>query len=118
MHDVRVINPPRHFLQQPVMPDIVKVGPQVNVENPRLPLDYRFSHTLDGAMCCPFGPISIRPRLEVSLEHRLEDELERPLHHSVADRRNREDADFAPVLRYLLPPRGKWLVGAPDQFVP
>src|ERR1700757_877662 len=64
MHDVRVINPPRHFLQQPVMPDIVKVGPQVNVENPRLPLDYCFSHTLDCVMCCPLRPISVRPRLE------------------------------------------------------
>jgi hypothetical protein len=60
------------------MPDIVKIGPQVNVENPRLPLDYCFSHALDGAMCCAFGPISIRPRLEVSLEYRPEDELERP----------------------------------------
>src|SRR6516165_1058760 len=78
MHDVRVVNPPRHFLQQPVMPDIVKVGPQVKVENPRLPLDNCFGHALDGAMCCPFGPIAVRPRLEVSLEHRLEDELERP----------------------------------------
>jgi hypothetical protein len=27
-------------------------------------------------------------------------------------------AIYTPVLRYLLPPRGKWLVGAPDQFVP
>src|SRR5713101_6502430 len=45
-------------------------------------------------------------------------ELERALHHSVADRRNREDTDFASVLRYLLPPRGEWLVGTPDQFVP
>src|SRR4029077_14403127 len=118
MHDVRVINPPRHFLQQPVMPDIVKVGPQVNIENPRLPLDYCFSHALDCVMCCPLGPISVRPRLEVSLEHRLEDELERTLHHSVADRGYREDADFAPVCRFFLPPRWKWLVGAPSQFVP
>src|SRR5437667_303284 len=67
-------------------------------------------------MCCPFGPISIRPRLEVSLEHRLEDELERPLHHSVADRRNREDADFALVLAFpyvgdIANGRAPWLHG-------
>lgn len=33
----------RLLAQQPVMPDIVKVGPQVNVESTRLPLDYCFS---------------------------------------------------------------------------
>src|SRR6516162_7871789 len=96
MHDVRVIYPPRHFLQQPVMPDIVKVGPQVNVENSCLPLDYGFSHSLDRVMCCPLGPITVRPRLEVSLEYRLEDELECPLHHPVPDRGYREDADLPP----------------------
>src|SRR3977135_1227373 len=118
MHDLRVINPLCHFLQQPVMPDIVKVGAQVEVENARLPLDYCLGDSLDRVMCCPLGPISKRSRLEIRLEDRLEYELERALHHSVADRWNREDTDFAPVLRYLLPPRGEWLVGAPDQFVP
>jgi hypothetical protein len=29
VHDVRVINPLCHFFQQPVVPDIVKVGSQV-----------------------------------------------------------------------------------------
>jgi hypothetical protein len=38
MHDVRVINPLRHFRQQPVMPDVVEVCAQVKVENTRLPL--------------------------------------------------------------------------------
>src|SRR6516165_8374144 len=118
MHDIRVVNPARHFLQQPVMPDIVKVGPQVKVENPRLPLDYCFGHALDCVMCCPLGSISIRPRLEVSLEYRLEDELERTLQHSVPDRWNRKDADFTPVFRYLVLPGRKRLVGPPDQFVP
>src|SRR6476660_353862 len=96
----------------------VKVGAQVKVEDPRLPPDYRLGNSLDRIMSCPLGTISKRSRLEIRLEDRLEYELERPLHHSVADRRNREDADFAPVLRYLLPPRREWLVGAPDQFVP
>src|SRR5580704_17899498 len=118
MHDVRVVYPLRHFRQQPVVPDIVKVGAQINVEDPRLPLDYRLSNSLDRFMSSPLGTISKRSRLEIRLDDRLEYELERALHHSVADRRNREDADFAPVLRYLLPPRGKWLAGAPDQFVP
>src|SRR5689334_11724430 len=86
MHDVLVVDPLSHFLQQPVMPDIVKVGSQIKVEDPRLPLSYCFRHSLDRVVCCPLGPISIRPRLEVRLEHRFEDELERTLHHSVPDR--------------------------------
>src|ERR1700746_1656624 len=61
--------------------------------------------------------LSIRPRLEVRLKHRFEDELERTLHHSVPNRRDRQDADFAPVFRYLLLPGWEWLVGAPGQFV-
>src|SRR5881392_1166092 len=117
MHDVLVVDPLSHFLQQPVMPDIVKVGSQIKVEDPRLPLSYCFSHSLDRVVCCPLGPISIRPRLEVRLEHRFEDELERTLHHSVPDRRDRQDADFAPVFRYLLLPGWEWLVGAPGQFI-
>ena len=117
MHDLGVINPLCHFCQQPVVPDIVKVGTQVEVEDARLPLDYCLSHSLDRVMCCPLGPISKRPRLAIRLEDRFEYELERALHHSVADRRNRKDADFAPVLWYLLPPGWEWLVGVPSQLV-
>src|SRR5246500_4415187 len=117
MHDVLVVDPLSHFLQQPVMPDIVKVGSQIKVEDPRLPLSYCFRHSLDRVVCCPLGPISIRPRLEVRLKHRFEDELERTLHHSVPDRRDRNDAAFAPVFRYLLLPGWEWVVGAPGQFV-
>src|SRR3954447_24575112 len=116
MHDLGVINPLSHFCQQPVVPDIVKVGTQVEVEDACLPLDYCLSHSLDRVMCCPLGPIS--KRLEIRLEDRFEYELERALHHSVADCRNRKDADFAPVLWYLLPPGWEWLVGVPSQLVP
>src|SRR5712672_2911866 len=118
MHDVRVINPLCHFFQQPVVPDIVKVGSQVKVEDARLPLDNCLGYSLDRVMCCPLGPISKRSRLEIRLEDRFEYELERALHHPVPDRRYRKDADFAPILRYLLPPGWEWLVGTPRQFVP
>src|SRR6266436_5170155 len=118
MHDLRVINPLSYFFQQPVVPDIVKVGSQVEVEDARLPLDYCLSYPLDRVMCCPLGPISKRSRLEIRLEDRFEYELERALHHPVPDRRYRKDADFAPILRYLLPPGWEWLVGVPRQFVP
>jgi hypothetical protein len=40
VHDVRVVDPLRHFRQKPVVPNIVKVGAQIKVEDPRLPLDY------------------------------------------------------------------------------
>src|SRR5262245_8245225 len=55
-------------------------------------------------MSYPLGTISKRARLEVGLEDRLQYELERTLHHPISDRRNRQDTDLPPVLRYLLPP--------------
>src|SRR5690242_16782830 len=64
MHDVRVLNPLCHFSQQPVVPDIVKVGSQVKIEDARLPLDNCLGYSLDRVMCCPLGPISKRSRLE------------------------------------------------------
>src|SRR5262244_2558232 len=118
VHDVRVIDPLCHFSQQPVVPDIVKVGSQVKIEDARLPLHNRLGYSLDRVMCCPLGPISKRSRLEIRLEDRFEYELERALHHPVPDRRYRKDADFATILRYFLPPGWEWLVGTPGQFVP
>src|SRR5271166_4521658 len=78
MHDVRVINPLCHFFQQPVVPDIVKVGSQVKVEDARLPLDNCLGYSLDRVMCFPLGPVSKRSRLEIRLEDRFEYELEAP----------------------------------------
>ena len=86
------------------MPDVVKIAAQINIDDTCLLLNDRSGHPIDRFMSCPFGTISIRPRLEVGLEDRLQDELERALHHSIPDRRNQKDADFAPILRYLLPP--------------
>ena len=52
-------------LPTPVVPDIVKVGSQVEVEDARLPLDYCLGYSLDRVMCCPLGTISKRSRLEI-----------------------------------------------------
>jgi hypothetical protein len=60
VHDVRVLNPLCHFSQQPVVPDIVKVGSQVKIEDARLPLDNCLGYSLDRVMRCPLGPISKR----------------------------------------------------------
>src|SRR5450631_427375 len=62
------------------------------------------------------GSITIRPRLEICFEDRLQYELERSLNHAVADRRNREDANFPAILRYLLPPSPQRHIVTPDQF--
>jgi site-specific DNA recombinase len=118
MQDIRVLDPLRHFCQQPVVPDIVEIGSQVEVEHARLPLDNGLSDSLDRVMSCPFGPIAKRAWLEIRFEDRFEYELERALHHPVPDRRYRKDADFAAILRYLLPPGREWPVGVPSQFVP
>src|SRR5450432_2640031 len=69
-------------------------------------------------MRCPFPPVSIRPRLKISFEDRLQDQLECPLNHTITDRRKRKHADFTPVFRYLLlpPPHGR--IRAGDQLLP
>src|SRR6201987_1909856 len=70
-HDVCVINPLCHFFQQPVVPDIVKVGSQVKVEAARLPLYNCLGYSLDRVMCWPLVPISKRSRGEIRLESRF-----------------------------------------------
>ena len=86
------------------MSDIVKIAAQIDVYDTCLLLNNCSGHPVDRFMSCPLGTISKRSRLEVCLEDRLQYELERTLHHAIPDRGNRKDADFAPVLRYFLPP--------------
>src|SRR5688500_6074218 len=69
-------------------------------------------------MSSSFRPITIRSRLEIRFEHRLQNQLQRPLHHTVATTRNRQNADFlAPVLRDFLLSRRQRHVGTLTQFV-
>src|SRR5208337_1847557 len=106
-----------NFRQQPIVPDIVKVAAQVDVYNARLLLNDRSRHTVHRFMGCPLWTVSRRPRLEVRLEDWFQYQLERALHHSVADSRNRKDADLAPILRNFLPPGWQRYIATPDQFV-
>src|SRR5436305_2028629 len=96
---------PRHFVQQQRVLNVVKVGSQVNINDSRLVFHNGLSYPVYRLMCCPLGPVSIRSRLEVSLEDRLQDELECSLNHTIAEARNRQNANFlAPVLgNFLLP---------------
>ena len=64
-----------------------------------------------------FGTVSERSRLEVCLKDWFQYELERALHHSIPNGRNGQDADFTPILRYLLPPSRQWYIFAPNEFV-
>src|SRR3954447_16319085 len=84
---------------------IIKVGAEVDVDDSSLLLDNRFGYPVHRFMRCPFRTISVRPRLEIGFEDRLQNELECPLDHSIKDCRNRKNADFlAPVLGKLLLP--------------
>ncbi len=65
------------------------------------------------------GPVTIRPRLKVSLKDRLQDELERSLDHTVTDRGDREKADsLAILLGYLHPPERRGTIPVRDQLIP
>jgi hypothetical protein len=81
----------------------VKVCTQIQIYDSGLPLNNRRRHAVHRCMRRAFGSIAIRPRLEVRLEDRLQYELERALHHSVTDSRNRKDANFSSILRYFPP---------------
>jgi len=117
-HHVCIIHPSCHLGQQTIMSNVVKIAAQVDVYDACLVLDNRSGYPVDRFMSCPLGTISKRSRLEVCLEDRLQHELERTLHHSISDRRNRKDADLAPVLWYLLPPGRERHIGVLNKFVP
>lgn len=85
----------------------------------RLAFTDRFRHTVHRFMCRPLRPVPERSLLEVSLEDRLQDELERTLDHAVPDRGYPQNADLAAtVLGNLLSPVGHGNVPTRDQLVP
>src|SRR5690349_17303318 len=70
-------------------------------------------------MCRSLRPISVRSRLEVSFENRLQDELEGSLDHAIPDRRYGENSNFrSPIFRNLLLPGWHGPIRVGDQFVP
>lgn len=116
-HHISVIDSARDLFEQQMMPHRVKVRAQIEIDNACLSLNNRRSHPMYRCMRRPLGTIAVRSRLEIRLEDRLQYELERSLNHPVADRRDRQDADFPPILRYLLPPCPQRHIGAHKQFV-
>ena len=77
-----------HLRQQPIVSDSVEIAAQVDVDDARLLLNDRSRRQAYRFMSRPLGTVSKRPRLEVRLEDRFQDELERALHHPVPDRGN------------------------------
>src|SRR5258706_11191400 len=104
MHHLAILDPLRYLLQQQRVLNIVKVSAEIDVDDSGLLLDDCLGYAVHRFMCSSFGSISIRSRLKVSFEDRFQNELKGPLDHAVANRRNRKNADFATVLRYLLLP--------------
>src|ERR1700674_3633109 len=100
------------------MLNVIEVRPQVNVNDTRLALHNCLCHSVYRLMRCPFRPVSIRPRLEISFEDRLQDELDGPLDHTITDSRKRKNAAFCPVFRNLLLPRPPGPIRACGEFVP
>ena len=69
------------------MSDVIEIGPQVNIDDVCLVSDDGISNQLDRRMRGPIRSIPERPRLEVSLEDRLQNELQRSLDHAVSNTR-------------------------------
>src|SRR6516165_9824942 len=90
------------------MPYRVKVGSKVKIDDVGQPPQDRLRDALNRSVGCLLRPVAIGPRLEIGLEDRFQDQLQRSLDHPVANARNRKLASLPPFFRYLdlpQPPR-------------
>src|SRR5499425_505452 len=100
------------------MLNAIEVSPQVKIDDSSLPFHDRLVHLENRFLRCPLRSVSVRPRLEISFEDWLQDELECPLDHTVTNGRNGKNADLAaPVFRNFLFPYPHGLIRLMDQFV-
>src|SRR5215831_2030820 len=108
-----------HPLETPGLSWRTKVGSQIKIDDFGLRLHDPLDHTVDRFMCRSLRSISVRSRLEVGLENRLQDELKDSLDHAVPDRRYGENSNFrSSVFRYLLLPDWHGPIRVGDQFAP
>ena len=112
-----VIDSFRHFPQQDVMADPVEIRSQVHVYYRGLVLNHRFRHPLNGLMGRALRPVPIRPRLEISLEDRLQNQLERPLDHTVSYAGYPQSTGFALSLGNFQTTIPHGPIGLRDQFI-
>src|SRR3954451_21262140 len=118
MQHIPITHPPSHLLQQQVVPHIVEVSPEIDVDDARLALDDGLGHPLHRFMSCPPRSVAKRTRLEVSLEDGFQDELYRPLDHAVPNGRNSQNADLAAIFGYLLSSVRHRTIPVCRQFIP
>src|SRR5215813_6260242 len=100
------------------MLNAVEVGSEIKIDDSCLPFHDRLVHLEHRLMSGPLRSVSVRPRLKISLEDWLQDELECSLDHTVTNGRNGKNADLgAPVFRNFLFPYPHGLIRLVDQFV-
>src|SRR6516225_12204317 len=93
------------------MLNAVEVSSEVNIDDSCLPFHDLFVHAEYRFVSCPLRSVSERPRLKISFEDRLQNELECPLDHTVTNGRNGKNADLgAPVFRNFLFPHPHGLI--------
>src|ERR1700739_3425444 len=93
----------------------IQVGSQVQIDDFGLSLPEPLGYAVDLFRSSPLRSVSVRSRLEVSFENRLQDELEGPLDHAISDRRNGENPYFgSSIFRYFLLPNWHGLIRAGD----
>src|SRR5215469_2819730 len=93
----------------------VKVSSQIQIDDFGLRLHDPLGHAVDRFMSGSLRSVSVRSRLEVSFENRLQDELEGSLHHAISDSRNGENSYLgSSVFGNLLLPNWHGLIRAGD----
>src|SRR5215469_8704283 len=93
----------------------VKVSSQIQIDDFGLRLHDPLGHAVDRFMSGSLRSISVRSRLEVSFENRLQDELEGPLDYAISYRRNGENSYFGSSIFWYLPlPNWHGLIRAGD----
>src|SRR6516162_6053948 len=93
----------------------IQVGSQVQIDDVGLLLHDPLGHAVDRFMSGSLRSVSVRSRLEVSFENRLQDEPEGSLDHAISDGRNGENSYFgSSVFRYFLLPNWHGLIRTGD----
>jgi len=87
VQDLRILNPVRHLLNQPIVPDRVEVGGQIKIDHLRLALEDGRRHPRHRVMRVPLRSVAVRAVVKLRFTDRFHDELERPLHHAIPDGR-------------------------------
>ena len=98
-HDRAIIDAYGNLLQQEMMTHVVEVGSKIQIDDTGLAVNNPLTNSQYRIVRRFLRAVTKRSRLKVRFEDRLQDELQRTLDHSIAERRNREHPEFSPRLR-------------------